>query len=82
MSVAFIYLKVMVTASRSPTEVERSQVISVTYMILRMVHLMLSRSGEEVLESVTLADGLTLLNQSIAVAVESVGFDGVDGILG
>ncbi|KAJ7621411.1 acid protease [Roridomyces roridus] len=38
--------------------------------------------GTEVLDTVTLAPGLTITNQSIGVASSSDGFEGVDGILG
>ncbi|KAI0634527.1 aspartic peptidase A1 [Trametes polyzona] len=39
-------------------------------------------AGTEYIDTITLADGLTIANQSIGVAVEAEGFDGVDGILG
>ncbi|KAI0324295.1 aspartic peptidase A1 [Cubamyces sp. BRFM 1775] len=39
-------------------------------------------AGFEVLDTITLADGLTLYNQSIGVALTAEGFDGIDGILG
>ncbi|KAI0708411.1 acid protease [Earliella scabrosa] len=38
--------------------------------------------GEQILDQVTLAPGLVIQNQSIGVAIEDAGFDGVDGILG
>ena len=38
--------------------------------------------GEEVLDQVAISDSLVLTNQSIGVAFEDSGFDGVDGILG
>ena len=38
--------------------------------------------GEEVTDTVTLAPGLAIANQSIGVAVESEGFTGLDGIIG
>ncbi|THH06187.1 hypothetical protein EW145_g4261 [Phellinidium pouzarii] len=38
--------------------------------------------GEEAIDTVTLAEGLTISGQSIGVALISEGFDGVDGILG
>jgi cathepsin E len=38
--------------------------------------------GEEYLDTVSLGNGLTVKNQSIGVAIESTGFNGVDGILG
>ncbi|KAI0761374.1 aspartic peptidase A1 [Trametes elegans] len=41
-----------------------------------------SFTGYEVLDTITLANGLTLPNQSIGVALQSEGFDGVHGILG
>ncbi|KAJ7758982.1 aspartic peptidase domain-containing protein [Mycena maculata] len=39
-------------------------------------------SGTEFMDTVTLADGLIILNQSIGVAANSTGFAGVDSILG
>ncbi|KAI0649711.1 aspartic peptidase domain-containing protein [Trametes meyenii] len=38
--------------------------------------------GQEFIDTVTLAPGLTIGNQSFGVAMNSSGFDGVDGILG
>ncbi|KAJ8469970.1 hypothetical protein ONZ51_g8640 [Trametes cubensis] len=38
--------------------------------------------GLEVLDTITLANGLTLTNQSIGTALAAKGFDGFDGILG
>lgn len=38
--------------------------------------------GEEFLDQVTLSNGLVITDQSIGVASESSGFEGVDGILG
>ncbi|KAI8996661.1 aspartic peptidase A1 [Trametes punicea] len=38
--------------------------------------------GVEVFDTITLANGLTIQNQSIGVAITSQGFDGLDGILG
>ena len=39
-------------------------------------------SGQEVTDTVTLAPGLAIANQSIGVAVESERFTGLDGIIG
>ena len=39
-------------------------------------------SGEEFIDTVSLASGLTIPQQSIGVAEISEGFEGVDGILG
>ena len=39
-------------------------------------------SGTEFTDTVTLGPGLTITGQSIGVASQSEGFDGVDGILG
>ncbi|CDO74322.1 hypothetical protein BN946_scf184570.g1 [Trametes cinnabarina] len=39
-------------------------------------------TGTQVYDDITLADGLTIKNQSLGVAAVSQGFDGVDGILG
>lgn len=38
--------------------------------------------GEEYLDVLHLAPGLSITNQSIGVALVAVGFDGVDGLLG
>ncbi|KAI0078070.1 acid protease [Panus rudis PR-1116 ss-1] len=38
--------------------------------------------GQEVVDQVTLAPGLVIENQSLGVALEDAGFDGVDGIVG
>ncbi|TFK89413.1 acid protease [Polyporus arcularius HHB13444] len=38
--------------------------------------------GEEFLDTVTLAPGLVITNQSLGAAIEDRGFDGVDGIIG
>ena len=38
--------------------------------------------SQEVTDTVTLAPGLAIANQSIGVAVESEGFTGLDGIIG
>jgi hypothetical protein len=42
----------------------------------------MSFSGEEFIDTVSLAPGLTIPQQSIGAAEFSEGFDGVDGILG
>ncbi len=39
-------------------------------------------TGEEFLDTVTLAPGLVITNQSLGAAIEDRGFDGVDGIIG
>ena len=39
-------------------------------------------TGEQVLDQVAISDSLVITNQSIGVALEDSGFDGVDGILG
>lgn len=39
-------------------------------------------SGTEFTDTVSLGGGLTITKQSIGVASQSEGFDGVDGILG
>ncbi|KAI0760884.1 acid protease [Trametes elegans] len=39
-------------------------------------------AGQQVLDTVTLAPDLVIENQSIGVAIEDEGFDGVDGIIG
>ncbi|EIW53178.1 aspartic peptidase A1 [Trametes versicolor FP-101664 SS1] len=59
------------SASTRPT----GDIVSVTYGSG-------SFTGFEVIENVTLADGLNLPSQSIGVAAQAMGFDGVDGILG
>ncbi|KAF8264374.1 family A1 protease [Lactarius quietus] len=41
-----------------------------------------SFSGAEYLDTVTIADGLVIPQQSIGIASQSTGFDGFDGILG
>lgn len=41
-----------------------------------------TQPGEQILDQVTLAPGLVIQNQSIGVAIEDAGFDGVDGIIG
>ncbi|KAM5546222.1 hypothetical protein V8D89_000348 [Ganoderma adspersum] len=38
--------------------------------------------GEEFLDTVTLGPGVAIQNQSFAVAIESSGFDGLDGLIG
>ncbi|KAK7680342.1 hypothetical protein QCA50_016582 [Cerrena zonata] len=40
------------------------------------------RQGQEVFDQITLAPGFVISNQSIGVAIEDAGFDGVDGIIG
>ena len=43
---------------------------------------MYAHIGYEVEETITLAPGLTITDQSIGVATAAIGFQGVDGILG
>ena len=38
--------------------------------------------GQEVIDQVTLAPGFVIQNQSLGVAIEDAGFDGLDGIIG
>ena len=44
--------------------------------------MLLTLAGEEVLDQIVLNDNLVITNQSIGVAIEDEGFDGVDGIIG
>lgn len=39
-------------------------------------------TGEQVIDTVTLAPNLVIANQSLGAALETEGFDGVDGLLG
>ena len=54
------------------------------YISERLVHalMLLTLAGEEVLDQIVLNDNLVITNQSIGVAIEDEGFDGVDGIIG